>query len=60
MGDGQAPYRKITVDIGKLVWSNHPLHADDHVVLQMFQQEVVLRFDNGKKGRPKKVEFEVR
>jgi hypothetical protein len=59
VGDGESPYRKIAVDVGRLVWSNHPLHTDDHIVLQMFGRDTILRFDNGRKGRPKKVEFEV-
>lgn len=59
IGEGEAPYRRITVDVGRLVWSNHPLHVDDHVVVEICGTETVLRFDNGRKGRPKKAEFDV-
>jgi hypothetical protein len=57
VGDGEVPFRKITVDVGRLIWSNHPLHPDDHAVLQMFNQDTILRFDNGRKGSPKQAVF---
>lgn len=57
MGGNQPPFRKITINIGKLIWSNQPLNPDDHVVLKLFGRDVMLRFDNGRKGSPKEVVY---
>lgn len=59
VGEGNVPFRKVTVDIGKLIWANHPLTPQDMVVVTMFGKQVTLRFDNGPKVCPKKAVFEV-
>ena len=57
IGNSLAPFRKITVNIGKLIWSTQSVQPDDHVVLKLFDQDVILRFDNGRKGNPKEAVY---